>query len=414
MWFFENFDTLYPLSKQGKHMKILTVDVGTGTQDIFLYNSQLHIENGFKLIVPSPTMIVHRKVKAATQARKPILLTGVMMGGGPSAWAVEAHARAGLPVYATEQAAKTLNDELDKVRASGIEIVSDDEAAALPESVQRIEFRDFDLPAIQAALSSFGIDLADLDAIAVAVFDHGDAPAGVSDRQFRFDYLDQRIRAKNSLASFAFLSDQIPSIMTRLQAVADSAGELSCPLIVMDTAPAAVLGASFDPTVSARERKIIANIGNFHTLAFRMGESGNVPGTGIEGVFEHHTGEIDLQKLENLLHALANGSLKHEDVFNDMGHGALMYSQDVFEFGQDEFDVVVTGPRRSMFSLTPALSRGERGHLVPYFAAPFGDMMIAGCFGLLAATAEVLPDLAEAIQGSMREAGVGRPPWEVG
>jgi uncharacterized protein (DUF1786 family) len=386
-------------------MKILTVDVGTGTQDIFLYNSQLHIENGFKLVVPSPTMIVHRQVKAATKAQTSILLTGVMMGGGPSAWAVEAHARAGLPVYATPQAAKTLNDELDKVRESGIEIVSDDEAAALPDSVQRIEFRDFNLPAIQQALSPFGVDLSDLDAIAVAVFDHGDAPAGVSDRQFRFDYLDSRIRAKNSLSSFAFLSSNIPPIMTRLQAVADSAGELPCPLIVMDTAPAAVLGASFDPTVSKRERKIVTNIGNFHTLAFRMGENGRVPGTGIEGVFEHHTGEIDLQRLETLLRALADGSLKHADVFDDMGHGALMYLGDEFSFGKDEFDVVVTGPRRSMYKENPSLR--------PYYAAPFGDMMIAGCFGLLAATAEVLPNLREAVSRSMSDAGLGRPPWEV-
>ena len=133
-------------------MKILSVDVGTGTQDIFLYDSQLHIENGFKLVVPSPTMIVHRQVKAATQAQEPILLTGVMMGGGPSAWAVEAHARAGLPVFATPGAANTLNDELEVVQDSGIEIVSGEEAIALPETVQRIEFRDFNLPAIQAAL----------------------------------------------------------------------------------------------------------------------------------------------------------------------------------------------------------------------------------------------------------------------
>lgn len=386
-------------------MKILTVDVGTGTQDIFLYDSKVHIENGFKLVVPSPTMIVHRQVKAATKARTPILLNGVMMGGGPSAWAVEAHARAGLPVYATPQAAKTLNDELDKVRESGIEIVSDDEAAALPDSVQRIEFRDFNLPAIQAALSPFGVDLSELDAIAVAAFDHGDAPAGVSDRQFRFDYLDERIRDRNSLAAFAYLADEIPPIMTRLQAVADSAGELPCPLIVMDTAPAAVLGASFDATVARRGSKIITNIGNFHTLAFRMGEVGKVPGTGIEGVFEHHTGEIDLQKLETLLRALADGSLKHEDVFGDMGHGALMYSEDKFEFGNDDFDIVVTGPRRSMYIDGPSLR--------PYFAAPFGDMMIAGCFGLLAATAEILPDLTEAVSRSMKEAGQGRSPWEI-
>jgi uncharacterized protein (DUF1786 family) len=127
-------------------------------------------------------------------------------------------------------------------------------------------------------------------------------------------------------------------------------------------------------------------------------------GSGIEGVFEHHTGEIDLQKLETLLRALADGSLKHEDVFDDMGHGALMYSHDKFEFGKDEFDVVVTGPRRSMYADNPTLH--------PYYAAPFGDMMIAGCFGLLAATAEIMPDLAEAVSKSMNAAGVGRPPWE--
>jgi len=385
-------------------MKILTIDIGTGTQDIFLYDSQLHIENGFKLVVPSPTMIVHRQIKAATRAKTPILLTGVMMGGGPSAWAVEDHARAKLPVYATPAAAKTLNDELEVVRASGVEIVSEDEAAALPDSVQRIEFRDFNLPAIKQALSSFGVTLSDLAAIAVAVFDHGDAPKGVSDRQFRFDYLNERILANSgmdagtSLSSFAFLSSDIPPIMTRLGAVAKSAGELDCPLIVMDTAPAAVLGASLDPVVSQREGKIITNIGNFHTLAFRMGK------TGIEGVFEHHTGEIDLPRLETLLYALADGSLRHEDVFGDMGHGALMYSKEKFAFGKDDFDVVVTGPRRSMYANHPTLR--------PYYAAPFGDMMIAGCFGLLAATVKVLPDVAEAVSRSLKDAGTGRPPWE--
>jgi uncharacterized protein (DUF1786 family) len=179
----------------------------------------------------------------------------------------------------------------------------------------------------------------------------------------------------------------------------------------MDTAPAAVLGAGFDPVVATRRQKIICNIGNFHTLAFRLGEKG------IEGVFEHHTGEIDLQKLESLLQRLADSSLKHEDVFNDMGHGALMYSSEKFEFEKDEFDVVVTGPRRSMFRTVDdgrlTMDHGQSS-IVPYFATPFGDMMIAGCFGLLAATAEVMPNLAEAIHGSMRGAsGHGVAPWDI-
>jgi uncharacterized protein (DUF1786 family) len=402
-------------------MKILTVDIGTGTQDIFLCDSRLDIENGFKLVLPSPTMMIHRRVRQAlssartTQTRTPLLLSGHQMGGGPSAWAIEEAARAGIPVYMTPSAATTLNDELEKVEALGIKIVSDHEANGLPSTLHRLELRDFDFPAISKTFEDYGVSLNDLAAIAVAVFDHGNAPAGVSDRQFRFDYLDERIRTRNSLSAFAYLSDDIPKIMTRLQSVADSAGELPCPLVVMDTAPAAVLGADFDPVVARRKQKIICNVGNFHTLAFRLGEKG------IEGVFEHHTGEIDLPKLEALLRALADSTLKHEDVFNDMGHGALMYSQERFEFGKDDFDVVVTGPRRSMFrtmddrpqTIDHGQSSMVHGRLRPYFATPYGDMMIAGCFGLLAATAEVLPDLAETIHGSLRGGhGHGVAPWD--
>jgi uncharacterized protein (DUF1786 family) len=381
-------------------MKILTVDVGTGTQDIFLYDSNLDIENGFKLVLPSPTMMVHRQVKQMLSTRTPVLLTGHQMGGGPSAWAIEELARAGVPVYMTPSAATTLNDELAKVEALGIKIVSQEESKKL--KVRSIELKDFDFELISKTFAAYGVSLKDLEAVAVAVFDHGNAPAGVSDRQFRFDYLDARIRAKNSLSAFAYLSADIPGIMTRLQAVADSAGDLPCPLVVMDTAPAAVLGAGFDPIVALRRQKMICNVGNFHTLAFRLGENG------VEGVFEHHTGEIDLAKLESLLYALADSTLKHEDVFNDMGHGALMYTRTTFEFGKDDFDVVVTGPRRNMF--LPSAS-----HLLPYFAVPFGDMMIAGCFGLLAATAEILPDFGEAIYGSLRgQPGRGVAPWDAG
>ena len=400
-------------------MKILTVDIGTGTQDIFLYDSNLDIENGFKLVLPSPTMMIHRRLKQALHSRRPILLTGHQMGGGPSAWAIEEYARAGIPVYMTASAATTLNDELDKVEALGVKIIGEDEVDGLQvagSKVQRLELRDFDFELISKTFNDYGISVKDLGAIAVAVFDHGNAPAGISDRQFRFDYLDERIKEKNSLSAFAYLSNDIPKIMTRWQSVADSAGELPYPLVVMDTAPAAVLGANFDPVVTKRERKIIVNVGNFHTLAFRLGD-------GIEGVFEHHTGEIDLPKLKRYIRALADGSLKHQDIFDDMGHGALVYGEHPFEFGKDEFDVVVTGPRRSMFmpsslesdSLLSDVKQQAASlqNLRPYFAVPFGDMMIAGCFGLLAATADVLPELRETIYASLNgKVGRGTAPWD--
>jgi len=397
-------------------MKILTVDVGTGTQDIFLYDSHLGLENGFKLVMPSPTMIVHRRLKQATRQRQPVLLSGVIMGGGPSAWAAEAHIKAGLPVYATPGAARSFNDDLEAVRQMGVQVVSDDEAACLPQDVLRLELRDFDFPAIARALAQFGVALDDLAAIAVAVFDHGDSPPDYSDRQFRFDYLDQRIRALNCLSAFAFRTGEVPAAMTRLQAVIQSArrgmDELNqaasgsrlpddLPLVVMDTAPAAVLGATFDPQVAARRRVLIANVGNFHTLAFRLG-----PG-GIEGVFAHHTGLLDRPHLEQLLRALAAGSLTHAEVFGHHGHGALVYDSTPLSLdaGDQDYGGVVTGPRRSLLA---------GSDLRPYFAVPFGDMMIAGCFGLLAAVADVLPELSEAIHRSLAgTSGQQVAPWDI-
>ena len=379
-------------------MQILTVDVGTGTQDIFLYNDAFDIENCYKLILPSPTMMVRRRIHQATKFRQPILLSGVLMGGGPGSWAAEDHLHAGLPVYASPAAARCFNDDLDAVRSLGVTLVSEDEAHALPETVMRIQMRDFDFHAIARAFNEFGVSLDKLSAVAVAAFDHGSAPVDVSDRKFRFDYLDRRIRAQNRLSAFAYLAKDIPPEMTRLQAIACSAASVDAPLVVMDSAPAAILGATFDPLLKERERVLIANVGNFHTLAFRLGP------TGIEGMFEHHTGFLSGPKIDRLLLALAEGRLTNASVFEDQGHGALVYHAAPLEFPASEFGVAVTGPRRSLMAAST---------LRPYFCAPFGDMMIAGCFGLLAATADLLPEIGVGIRSMLAHGKQNGPsPWD--
>lgn len=379
-------------------MQILAVDIGTGTQDILLYDSRVDLENCFKLVVPSPTMIFYRRIQDATKARLPIALSGTIMGGGPCQWAAETHIKTGLPVYATPSAAQTFNDDLEVVQNMGVKLVSEDELAALPGKPVQLEMKDFDFTAISTALRQFGVSLKNLDAVAVAVFDHGDSPPGYSDRQFRFDYLDQRIRAENHLSAFAYTSKEVPQIMTRLQAVKSTASSISAPLVVMDTAPAAVFGATFDTTASRLEKMIITNIGNFHTLAFRLSSAG------IEGVFEHHTGLINRQKLESLLVALANSTLTHQQVFDDHGHGALIYEKQPLELNLPDTGIIITGPRRSL--LRDSL-------LHPHFAAPFGDMMISGCFGLLAATARKIPAFKETILASLNSnRQTGNTPWE--
>ena len=385
-------------------MRILTVDVGTGTQDIFLYDSALDIENGYKLVMPSPTMIIYRRLRAATQRREAVLLTGYLMGGGPSQWAARDHVAAGCRLYATPQAAHTFNDDLEYVqREMGVRLVSDDEAHALEGDVARLELKDFDLPQITRAFEAFGIPFQP-DGAALAVFDHGDAPPGYSDRQFRFDYLDARVRAAphdwpavDRLTLFAHPAEQVPPSMTRLQSVAAQARAqgLDCPLLLMDTAAAAVLGAALDPRVGAAVAggALVANIGNFHALVFRLGAGG------IEGLFEHHTGEVNRARLETLISALADFTLRHQDVFDDMGHGALVYEPQPMAA---PYFLAVTGPRRNLLLGSP---------YQPYFAVPYGDMMLAGCFGLLRAMASAFPDLAGPILRSLAGAG-GQAPWE--
>ncbi len=71
----------------------------------------------------------------------------------------------------------------------------------------------------------------------------------------------------------------------------------------------------------------------------------------------------------------------------------------------DDFGVVVTGPRRAMMADST---------LRPYFATPFGDMMLVGCFGLLRATADIMPELAEPILASLAgKSGFGTAPWDI-
>ena len=379
-------------------MKILAVDVGTGTQDILLFDSDKEIENCFKLVLPSPTLKMAGQIRAATTRGEGVVLGGVLMGGGPCTWAARDHAQAGHPLWVTPDAARTFDDDLSRVEAMGATIVSEDEAAGLNQRAVQLTMGDFDYPAIAQVFGRFGVDLGkDLDAIAVAVFDHGNAPPNISDRLFRFQYLEQIIKGSNRLSAFAFPARDVPDIMTRMAATARIArtARPDLPIMLMDTAPAAVLGALEDPQVRLRRPALVANIGNFHCLAFRLGVADG--GDGIEGVFEHHTGEINPQQLEGYLLDLAGGRLTHEQIFDSNGHGAVMFSDQAVSL---DF-LSITGPRRDFL-------RGSS--LKPYPATPCGDMMLAGCFGLVRACADQLPDWAEAIDQALRGQG-GKSLW---
>ncbi len=381
-------------------MKILAVDVGTGTQDILLFDSDREVENCYKLVLPSPTVILAQRIREATRRGVGVVLTGVLMGGGPCAWAARDHAQAGYPLWVMPDAARTFDDDPDRVAAMGATIVSQDEATTLKGQMVRLTMGDFDYAAIAAAFARFGVDLhRELDAIAIAIFDHGNAPPGISDRLFRFEYIEKRIKTHNSLTSFAFPAENVPEIMTRMEAAARTArvARPDLPILLMDTAPAAVLGALEDPRVRQTRPALVANIGNFHCLAFRLGPTNGDLSGGIEGVFEHHTGEITPQQLEGYLAHLAQGDLTHAEIFDSNGHGAVMFASQPIQL---DF-LSITGPRRN-FLYGSALK--------PYQATPFGDMMLAGSYGLVRACATLKPEWAEAIDTALAGQG-GKSLW---
>ncbi len=356
-------------------MRILAIDVGTGTQDILLFDSDTNIENCPKAVMPSPTAIVAQAIRSATSRGDEVLLTGVTMGGGPCNAAARDHIGAGHRVFATCDAARTFNDDLEVIKQMGVHMVSEDEAARLTVPVH-LELKDFDWRAIETAFSAFGVDMR-LDAIAVGVFDHGNAPPDVSDRWFRFEYLKRTLLAANGLCSFAHWRDEVPEIMTRMLAVANTV-DRSVPLLVMDNASAAVLGALGDPTVAQHKVHVAVNVGNAHSLAFYL------DGSRVKALFEHHTRALDAGKLEGMLGALVGGTITNEWVFNDGGHGALVLEGDAAPPGIYS----VTGPRRGMMEGSP---------LRPHFPSPHGDMMLAGCFGMLRAAAAKRPEWHDAI-----------------
>ncbi|HEY7343480.1 MAG TPA: DUF1786 family protein [Ktedonobacterales bacterium] len=379
-----------------KRKRVLAVDVGTGTQDILLFESDRAIENCFQMVMPSPTVIVAERIHRATAEGRPVLLTGRTMGGGPCGWAARDHAQAGFACYATPDAARTLDDDLTMVEREGLIVVDDAEAIQIRERegarLVEIAMRDFDGAAIYTALTAFGVDPS-VDAVAVAAFDHGAAPPGVSDRRFRFDAITERVRERPDALAFAYRAEDLPADLTRLAAVASDAalyGDSNIPVFVMDTGAAALAGALEDPMVRSHEECLVANIGNFHTLAFHLRHRQ------ILALFEHHTGLLDRAKLEGYLRELATGTLTNERIFDDSGHGALTLASHIAVSVTGEMPfLAVTGPRRELL-------RGSA--LAPYEATPHGDMMLAGCFGLLRAVAAIDSDFAPTVAGVLGDA----------
>jgi uncharacterized protein (DUF1786 family) len=334
-------------------LRILAIDVGGGTQDVLVYDSSRSIENCVKLVLPSQTHVIAERVRRVTRGRRDLYLTGSVMGGGASSGAILEHIGAGLRVFASSDAARTLHNDLARVEGMGVELRD-----TPPPGADVIRMCDVDIDALETTLGRFGIALPAIYAIAVQ--DHGYLP-GAGGREFRYEYLQSLLERGGEPRNMIFREP--PEYMIRMKAITrDLPGAA-----VMDTGAAAVLGVLGDPIVAARagaEGAILVNVGNMHTFGVAVRHDR------IHGLFEHHTGGITSDLLSNLVEKLAGGTLTEGDVELHGGHGAA-FGNDYRSMAPYPF-VAVTGPNRR---IATGLGYHE--------AVPHGDMMLSGAFGLV-------------------------------
>ena len=349
-------------------MKVLAIDIGAGTSDILVYNDQKKsIENCVKMVLPSPSLVYANRVREATQRGLNVFLKGNIIGGGSLTSALRKHLKQGLRVLMTENAAYTVRNLLEQVTDLGIEIVPENSHLSDIDSVTMF-LNEIPFKELHDFVSTFDETLLDVDVVAIAVQDHGVFPKEVSNRQFRIDKI-QEILTQNPLPeSLAFLEDAIPHCFLRMRAAA-KASRLQLPnatVLLMDTAPAAVLGCLQDSAVRSHDPVLAVNVGNGHTMA------AIISGGEVIGVMEHHTRALTPQKMEILLTQFGDGQLSNEDVFQDGGHGAF-YLSTAPGFSQIQ-TVAATGPNRRLLANTK---------FPTYFAAPAGDVMMTGPLGLI-------------------------------
>ncbi len=336
---------------------VLLLDIGSGTQDVLLALPNTTPENWPQFILPAPSRMIRQKIQTLTEAGKGIWLYGHNTGGGFFK-AVHDHLKAGYTFSCTAEAAAAIHDDLDRVQAFGIEICPTPPHGAVPVYVA-----DYDSNIWENILRQWALPLP--YTVVAAVQDHGVHEVGnrFGRMQAWRDLLEKSSHPEQWL--YTHVAEQCPSY-TRLATLQSLTGGP-----VADTGTAAVLGALCMPEVWARSQRegvTIINVGNSHTIAMLVYQGE------VMGIYEHHTGQRCLEELLHDLQEFRLGWLPDEAVRATGGHGTVFSNRDA-DAGSFA-PTFILGPQRELL----------RGH--GQFIAPHGQMMLAGCFGLLRALGE--------------------------
>jgi uncharacterized protein (DUF1786 family) len=342
---------------------ILSIDVGAKTQDTLLYNGSY--ENCFKLILPSASYRLFHNVKKYTKEKKNLIITGEVMGGGPFKIALFEHIKNGLKVYMTSQSAKSIKDNLDEVKKTGIEIISEDKATEIlnDKSFAHIKTNDIDIDTLRYFLEKNGFTFSP-KIVAVAVQDHGYAGPDENDNITRFRLFKNSIPGR--VSDFGFTEP--PHIYSRMCGVKNLLKKHfpDSRYLIMDSKIAGIFGALYGTQI---QTALVIEVGNAHTTAAL------IKNEEIISLFEHHTGIIlkNPSKLKYFVDLFIAGKLTNQEIIDDGGHGC--YVSTIKEISNIYgLPILVTGPNRTKI---------ENSGLQCEYAMPNSDVMIAGNIGLV-------------------------------
>ncbi|OQX22060.1 MAG: hypothetical protein BWK75_01730 [Candidatus Altiarchaeales archaeon A3] len=354
-------------------MKILAVDIGAGTQDVLLYDSDKNLENCFKMVLPAHSLIYADELfKFADSDKKQLLIYGNCIGGGKIKKALK-YAGSKKEIFITKEAFRTFTYHGEKSSDFNVKIISDDDANHKIKSAEvdaTMKFSESDLGLFKN-FPGFG----EFDAVCYAVQEHG-ARENTSNRVYRFGVFKEKLGKFKDFRDLAMTNyDEIENSFYRFKSLFRSLKSQRDNVLLMDTAHCAVLGCMQDEYVKDLNDYLLINFGNGHTTFAIIHDDK------VISYMEHHTKCLkDPEKVKNLMRKFADGNVTNEEIYNDGGNGAIIFET----IGFDNIKkVVVTGPNRNLIK--------ETG-LDYYFASPGGDMMMTGPIGLIASAKKKFAD----------------------
>lgn len=326
-----------PMTEQNAIRPVLCIDIHPTTQAVLFRQTECDFAAMPRLVLPSPSIILSRRVAACTAARRDVFVTGTAVSR-ECLGALAGHIRQGCRAAMERPTASWLYKTVESAVAAGVEIL---ESCPTGYTLLRADAVDLEFWGRFTAMMA----LEKPPIVAVAALDNGadneTVPAGNAYRAGAMHEWNTILRrhTERGAPPEAFMLAEPPAGLPRL-----AAAQGSVKFFVTDTGIAALLWLLSDAEIlqrSFRRGLVLLNAGEVHATAFLVWRGR------VFGVYEQHTRGVEIAKIMHDLAEFRLGWLPDEAVRNDGGHGSAF--ADVPPEAEGFPALHVSGPERGLF-----------------------------------------------------------------